>query len=260
MKKPTSIWLLIYPDTSLTALACAERILKVFESEDVLFPSSCGPDEQTRKSYHRPQILEQARTHEAFHMFLFRHNIIKYDCYLYYEKLPYFYCNFDKSMTASQWQTVRRFADQLAEALHPRLAILHISRSMHLSWSNEEEKTQRWMTFATQHIPVKFRETGPTGLGLITYFGGDILDMFGEKLLLSTPGIAKKLDWGGIRIDLFKDAWNTDVASFALAAKQARDHLSPAQAIADPVFNKDMRTVTFRSSPAWLKKQKHPSL
>jgi hypothetical protein len=112
------------------------------------------------------------------------------------------------------------------------------------------------MTFAASPTPVLFRDNGPLGLAMRTYLGQDVLELFGRDTLLATPGVPKVLDWGGVRIDLVEDMFGMPQEQLAEVWKHAMDHLSSRQVFAEPVFEDDGRTISFRPAQRWQARQK----
>jgi hypothetical protein len=99
---------------------------------------------------------------------------------------------------------------------------------------------------------VLFQDNGPLALAMRTYFGPDMVELFGRELLLETPGVTKALEWGGVRIDLAEDMFQIAQSELAVLWKHAMDHLAPSQVFAEPVFEDDGRTISFRPARRWI--------
>ena len=248
MNKPLLIALYMYPRLS-DQKAMAAPLLDSLEAGPDLIPSEWGRGEREKAPYDRKEVL--AGCGDPPYFFLYRKSVVKYsgDCDL--GAAPYVHFKFDKSTPPRKWPAILALADRVAAAVKARFGLLHIFRFDKVPWTSERERLQRWLALAAQPVPVRFYPNGALALGLRTYFGGDLVEMFGRELLLTTPGVVTKLDWGGIRIDLAEDLWNLDEeAAFDLWSK-AMDHLAPSHALARPVFEEDRMTVEFEPSEAW---------
>lgn len=242
----------LYPDPAQSTSQALNALMDALEASAKTTPSHFGPAERSKLSYSRQAVLDSASNFPGM-IHLYRDKALKYHGYFAFEKFtrPYLSMDFGKTLSSSQWNEVQKLSDLIASKLNVQFGILHVLRSGPFPWTNEEEKLQRWMTMAVQPIPARYAASGPLGLGSKTYFGGDILEIFGEERLLSTPGASRKLGKGCVCIDLVKDALNISVPELALQWKAAMHYLAPAQGFATPIFDEDCRTVEFEPSPQW---------
>ena len=254
LAKHVSIRFYAYPEESLTRENGAIALLDALEADSRLTPTSWGLDEREHNAYDRAQAERGGAVAVESHgdLHVRRDRVIRYSGYFSFGTPPFLTLDIGKGLASSRWPDVEKLADRVAAGLRVRFAILHAFRPSPFPWTNEEEKLQRWLALAAQPVPVRFRPNGPLGLGARTYFGGDILQMFGEDRLLGTPGLTTKLDWGGVRIDLGADTWSIGLPELAVGWKKAMDHLEPCGALAAPIFEDDKRTVEFQPSPAWI--------
>jgi hypothetical protein len=249
------VQLYLYPQLPFEGDETLAALLDAFEAHASFAPTHWSPSETARVAYNRQEILARTNTgaDSISAVYLYRAKGTKYDGHFDFTKFPFFSFQFDKSMAADQWPQFLNLADRVAAAAKVRFGIAHIFRPCVMPWVTEEDRLRLQMSFTAQPIPVRFRKNGPLGLGMRTYFGGDILDMFGRDLLLSTPGVVKTIGGKGIRIDLTEDLWNADDAVILNRWTAAMDHLSPARATAVPILLKSGRGFDFAPSPAWEK-------
>jgi hypothetical protein len=256
MTEIVRILLLMYPRIPAEA-GMLGRLLTAFEANPAFTPSRWGTNEQVRRSYSASEALAACEASNARFqaIFLSRPRVVKYSGYFDFARLPFVSFDFHKSFPAHRWSDILELADRVAAAVKPRLGILHIFRPTGQQWCTETDRLKRWMTFAAHPIPVRFRRYGPLGVGMRTYLGSDILEMFGRDLLLTSPALAEELSWSGVRLDLGEDMWNADPDEVVMQWKKVMDHLKQANALAEPEFEEDGRTVSFRPSPAWLNRR-----
>jgi hypothetical protein len=252
LEKPISIWLALHPDASLTNETLVARFLEVLESSTKFIPATWGLFERDRDPFDRAKVLATTKEPEES-FFLFRDKAIKYNAQISLRPHAFRFVsvNFHTSLSSATWPKVEEFSDLVASAMQAQFGVLHIYRPGQSKWTNDEEKTERWMEMAAQPYPSVFHDCGPPGLGMRTYFGGEILNLWGKELLSQVKAEFRELPWGGVRLDLAKDLWNLSRSEAARLAKQAVDSLASAEAFAEPVFHWDGRTVDFEPSMAW---------
>src|SRR5438477_2420 len=233
-----------------------ESLLDPFEVSPRLVPTGWGKSEQVSFDYKRNEVLSNIGRDpkQPVVLFLSRSLVVKYSGYSDLGKLSFISFEFDKSTAVKDWPEILSLADRVAAAAKARFGILHIFRPTVVPWVTEKDRLLRWINFCAQPTPVRFRPCGPLGLGMLTYFGYDILDMFGRSLLLKTPAIVRDLDSHGICIDLTTDLWNLGPDALLESWQKAMNHLEPAHTFAEPVFDEDCRTINFEPSPAWRKR------
>jgi hypothetical protein len=260
MSEIVRIVLLMYPRIPLNR-EMAVALLQALEADPAFAPSHWGPGERVRKPYSAEEVLAAADAagSRSLTIFLQHDKVIRYSGEVDFGRLPYMSFEFHKSFPAKRWPNLLDLTDRLAAAVKPRIGILHIFRLSTQPWVTEADRLGRWMSFAAFPIPVWFRSYGPLGVGMRTYFGQDIREMFGRDLLLASPAAAKALDWGGVRIDLAADLWDIDPIELVERWKTVMDHLEPSHALAKPLFDKDGRTIRFEPSQAWLERLKTPN-
>lgn len=252
MSKKIRINLIGYPEIPPEADA-PRNLLNVLEQNPRFAPSQWGATEREKLPFSRRDILANAAPSSSniSTTYLQRQKVIKYAGRFDFGRGPYFKFDFP-SLSAAQWPDLLQLSDSIASAVKPRFAILHIFRPGPSRWTTENERLLTWMEFAAYAIPRFFYPCGPLGLGMRTYFGGDVLQLFGRDLILSSPASVRELDWGGICVDLSDNLWNTSDDELVGRWKKVMDHLAPSRALAEPVFHKNHSSVDFTPSPAWL--------
>jgi hypothetical protein len=234
--------------------ATLRGIIMAFEESTRFLPTHWGPDERVRKPWHRDDVLRHARSltpPEGGTINMYRHKTVKYRGYFDVHTTPFLSFDFDRSMSAARWPELLALIDALAAVVHPRLGTVQIFRPPKEAWNSEEDKIEDYMEYCAYVAPVDLRPNGPLGLGMCTYFGGDVLQMFGRELLLSTPGVVTEFDWGGIRIDLTEKFWNAERSELIRRWITAMDHLAGAGAFAKPLFKEQIPSIKFLPSAKW---------
>jgi hypothetical protein len=232
-------------------------ILAAFEANPHCAPTHWGGDERVRKPYNRSDAIRFANKLEppvGGTIHLYRDRAVQYGGSFGVSKHPFISFDFDKSMVAARWPELLDLADSLASIFQPRFGTVHIRRSVG-PWKSEQDRLQALMHYCASTAPVDFNRHGPRGLGMRTYFGGDIVGLFGRDLLLSTPAIVTDLDWGGVRIDLGEDMWNINGENLLERWQSAMRHLEKAKAFAVPEFNQRHAAISFSPSPAWKERK-----
>lgn len=169
------------------------------------------------------------------------------------------------------------WADSLAVALQPAYGMAHlfadpiVSRVDSFSelnycenidypfqWQSETEKQWLWMRKSSELINERYPTNGPVGLGLRTYFGGDILALFGREFLLQAPGFVRELPWGGISIDLCQKPWEKEKEELLTSWSQIMAYLQQAEVMCKPVFAEAGNRVFFTPGEKWKQyREKH---
>jgi len=243
----TRITLRMYPLSSCDGNM--DALLDAFEADEKFAPTHWGGDERVRLEYKREDVVRHAKRPLAA-VYLYRDKAAKYGGGIDVSQAS---LNFeiDKSIAPGRWPEFLRLADRMASVVKPGFGTAHIVWSSTVPWVTEQDRIHRWMNFCAQCAPKDFRPNGPLGLALRTYFGGEILELFGRDLLLKTPIAVEELDWGGIRMDLAENMWDAKLEFLLERWMKAMDHLKPAEAMAVPHFLGDRRTIKFTPSPAW---------
>ncbi len=255
MSGPSRVQLELYPQLPFGGADALRALLDAFESAPLFVPTAYGLSETGRSSYDRVEVLARTPTSadSIGVVYLHRDTAVPYTAQLEFGRFPSISVASGKGFPAARWPDLLALADRLAAAVEARFGVVHAFGAKVTPWVTEEDRVQLWMSFCAQPTSLRFRLNGPLGLGMRTYFGGDVLALFGRALLASTPGVVRELDWGGVCIDLAEDLWGEDPASLRARWTRAMEHLAPAEALAAPVFLKSGRGVDFTPSPAWAR-------
>jgi len=231
------------------------RLLDVLESHDKFTPTHWGNSDLIKVAYSRSEIIKELKESRISQMCLYRKQSIKYsaDLDIYFNLRSYLSFEFNNSMPSEYWEYFFNLTDQIATIAQPRYGVSHIIWPSSTPWKNERDRLHLWMDYAASPLPIDFIPNGPLGLGLRTYFSGEVLEMFGRDLLLSTPAIVKELEWGGIRIDLVERPWEADIDTILDQWLKSMKHLETANVIAIPDFNENGRSVNFSPNIEWEK-------
>ena len=247
------IELMMHPGSGSEAGNLTAPFLQAFEDSPAFVPESWGRDERKRLPFRHDEALANHLSPDSKLkvIFLHRDSQIRFTGYADFGKFRFVTFEFHKSIAVRYRHELLALVDRLAAVVQSKFGVFHLFRKTAVPWVTDEDRILRWMSFCAQPIPVRFRANGPLGLGTRTYFGGEILSLIDHSLLLATPASVTELPWGGIRIDLADDLWDLDQSTLLQRWQRAMEHLAPSGIFAEPVFDKDNRTVDFKPSRLW---------
>jgi len=243
----------MFPSISLKEEVSLERLLKVFESHEKFEPNKWGNWERARLDYNKSEIINLANLDKIDEVYLHRKSLIKYSGSfdLNWSSRSYLDFEMNKSTSQKYWSTFFEIFDRVAEIVKPRYGLTHITWDVVRPWTNEHERLKDWMAYASNPAPVDYPH-GPCGLGIRTYFGGDILELFDREIFKTIPAIVTEMEWGGIRIDLVDKPWEADPELLFERWLDAMKHLEPAQVFAIPQFDEENgRWIRFSANKVW---------
>lgn len=229
-------------------------VLAALEANPYFAPTDWGRDERTRQPYRSRDVVSYVRGLRqpmGETVLLYRRKATRFDGYLTVHERPFLSFEFDRKMPEARWKDLLDWADRIADITHPRLGTLHRYGAPTDPWGSDQDRMADWMHYSAHCTPANFKPYGPIGLGMRTYFGGDVLELLGRRLLLKTPAIVKELAWGGIRIDLTDDLMNSSSSEILAAWGKAMKHLEKAKVFALPAFDERRSRITFTPSAAW---------
>ncbi len=256
-RRPVRAVIHLHAAADLGDAAVIGRLLDALEGHARFSPTHWGTDERIRLDYDRAEVLGRASQGGAIRqVLLHRKKSVKYEGHFDARKGSFVSFLFDDSLDAASWTNLLVLADQIAEVLRPRFGVVHRFLSTPSPWENDEQRVLTLMDFVAQPVPVRFNASGPLGLAMRTYLDADIADLFGRDLLLSTPAVVDELGWGGIRIDLLEDMWDSPAAALIERWNAATAHLAPSEALAEASPLKSRRGFEFGPSPAWKRRDK----
>ncbi|MBD8498792.1 hypothetical protein [Paenibacillus arenosi] len=248
-KLPSVFTISMFPSVSLDNEILLNSLLNVLEQIEQLIPTQWGPNEMTRLTYNKSDVLERvlASPFKDTEIYLHRTENLKYEgsFSLGYSFRSFLHFKFN-SMPRTLWPLLFELSDSIAQIVKPRYGNTHIFWPSTVPWKTDQQRLHRWMNFCAQPAPVNFGPVGPLGLGHRTYFGEDIVELIGESSLLNTPAIVSENEWGGIQIDVVKEPWLSTPDQLLSAWLQSMNYLQETEVLAIPNFNlKDNRTVQF---------------
>ncbi|MFB7816878.1 hypothetical protein [Paenibacillus chitinolyticus] len=255
-KDPNLFSISMYPTVSICDEQVLGNLLSVFENNTKFTPTQWGNSETIRVEYNRDEIIEKAiMERRVSEINLHRDKSVKYSGSFSLLTNPRSYLDFEfnKSMPQKLWPVFFELSDQIAENVKPRWGVTHIFWPPTYPWNSERERQHMWMNLCSQPVPVKFLPSGPLGVGIRTYFGGHILDLFGRDFLKKSPGIVTELSWGGIRIDIMDKPWEAEKEILLDKWLSVMNYLHSAHVLALPSFDEDHMGVSFSPNSAWKK-------
>ena len=242
----------MFPSIPLKEEATLERLLRVFESHEKFSPNKWGNWERIRLDYNKSEIIDLASLDKIDEVYLHRNLSVKYSGRfdINWKQSSYFSFEMNKSTSQKYWSTFFELFDQVAEIVKPRYGVTHVAWEEIIPWTNDRERLKIWMFYASDIVPKDY-QYGPHGLGIRTYLGGDILELFGREIFKTIPAIVTEMEWGGIRVDLVDKPWEADPELLFDRWLAAMKHLEPAQVFAVPIFQNDCTWVKFSANKVW---------
>lgn len=252
-KKMSLLNTIMYPAINQNKLEIANKLLSLFEDNEVFHPLMWGDTDMLKLEYSRAEILHRLE------------NGLASDIYIYGNKKSKLSAEFDfsfnvrstfgvsvgKAFPKKNWPDFFDLSDEIARICRPTFGVSHLFWNSNLTWTTEMEKVQHWMDTAADPVPVKFLQNGPLGLGMYTYFDGFVLDMFGRDFLLKAPCLVKELDWGAIRLDLMDKPWDANLGELLSTWMNVMEYLNSSNTLAIPIFSEDNDWIDFRPSENW---------
>ncbi|MGG4552085.1 hypothetical protein [Paenibacillus humicus] len=251
--KPYLFYTIMYPSVTKDKAMVMDQLLSVFDKYDKFIPNQWGDSELTKVDYNRPEILEKVINNKTSEVYLHRNNAVKYTAQFDLDLNVRSIFDFEahKLMSSKFWPAFFDLSDELATVSEPNFGVTHIFWPPTIPWETDEQRIHRWMNLASSPVPVEFHPNGPLGVGMRTYFGGYVLEMFGRDFLMNTPAIVTELEWGGIRIDLSEKPWELELNELILIWSRVMDYLETSNVLAIPQFREDKRTVLFSPNEVW---------
>jgi hypothetical protein len=251
--KPDLFSISMFSSVSLQEEERLNELLDVFENNEKLTPILWGNYERIRLKYNKAEIIEKVLTKKLDfeEVFLYRNKSIKYSSHFdtAVNLRPFFNLEVDKSMPKKYWQMFFELSDQIAEIVKPRYGVTSIVWTSKIPWENDRERLRRLMYYCETPAPVDF-PNGPLGVGMRTYFSGDVLDLFGRDIFKNIPGVVTELDWGGIRVDLYDKPWEVDPDKLFDKWMEVMNYLESTQILAIPSFKMN-KAIFFSPNNTW---------
>ncbi len=254
--KPNLFKITMFPNISLKEKDALEMLLDLFDKNEKLVPDKWGNSERVRINYDREEIVANVLTQNRRFddIFIYRNKkTIKYNGWFTTPKSnrAFLSFDFDKSISDKYYKEYFELSDNLAHILKPRFGVTTI-------WSDEIElndnnrKALFWNMFESRSVrPASFLPDGPVGVGLRTYFNEDMINLFGKEFLLNAPAYVEELEWGGIRIDLVKEPWNTEMELIFEEWIKVMDYLEEANVFSEYVFRGEDVMAKVITSDKW---------
>lgn|GEM_PF-1031746 len=254
--KPNLFKITMSPTVSLKEKETLEMILDLFDKNEKLTPDKWGNSERVRIDYNREEIVKNILTsNRSFDdIFIYRNKkTIKYTGWISMSKSnkAFLKFDFDKSMNNKYWVDFFELSDKLAQIFKPRFGVTTIwSDEMELNDYNSEALFRK-MLESRSSTPAKFLPEGPLGVGLRTYFNEEIINLFGREFLLKTPAYVEELEWGGIKMDLVKEPWNTEMELIFESWVKVMEYLKEANIFSEYIYRGEDVMAKVITSEKW---------
>lgn len=254
--KPELLSIAMFPGESFNTEESLGRLLDIFEANPKLFPTRWGNSEVVKVEYDRQEIIEKAASvGRISELYLHRDKAVKYSGMfdIHWNPRSFLKVDFHKSIPNKIIPALFEASDQIAQLVKPVYGVTHMFGPSVYPWGNDRERLQVWMDVCGYPIPVRFFPNGPLGIGVRTYFSGQILEMFGKDFLLSCPGEVRELEWGGVCIDVLKHPEEADGSALLDHWLTAMEYLQSSHVMAIPHFDDDRMGVSFSPNTIWKK-------
>lgn len=253
--KPTEILLSMFPSISLKEEETIEELISLFDDE-IMIPDKYGYDERIRMKYNKRELIENILTGNSKFDYVFLHKTdkgIKYNGWFITKKSDrsYFKFRFSKNMNKKYFQYFFEKCDSIASIIKPRFGIATMWQDGIEINDDEMQGLNSCMYESTEPIPAKFLSEGPLGVGLRTYFNEDIINLFGRDFLLNAPAYVEELDWGGIRMDLVEEPWNTEMDIVFESWIKVMDYLKEANVFSEYIYRGEDVMAKVVTSEKW---------
>lgn len=245
----------LFPTQAINGERLVE-VFNVFEAETKLQPEKWGHNERIRQIYNKEEIVtlvqEGIKTGKNIKdlLFLYRNKKLKYNSFFSTRQYPGTFFDFvckDKVREEEQ-KLIFELGDHIANIVKPIFGTTHI-----LFVESRIEQTMEYelLEICGQPYSAEFRSNGPFGVGLRTYFGEQLIEMFGRDFLMNTPAHVVGLEWGGIRIDLVEEPWKIDETTLMEKWKEVMAYLGQKDLFAKYEIRED-GTLGGRPTPGRL--------
>lgn len=254
-KLPNVFVISMFPSVSLRNEQILRNFFEILERFNLFTPTHWGHDERIRLNYDREEVIEKIIREKFSELHLHRTSSVEYSGYfnLNVSFNSFLQMKF-KSIPKNMWSQFFELSDCLAAEIHPRFGITHMFWPSVIPWQNERQRLHRWMNFSAQTAPVNFGPVGPLGLGNRTYFGNEMIQLFGKEVLHEAPASIKDLAWGGLRIDVVDPLWGASPDELLDSWLVAMEYFKTTELLAIPIFNiNDKRTITFNPNNRWIR-------
>jgi len=245
----------MFNSVSLGEGKALEQLLETFNKSEAFVPTDWSNNEGIYVEYNPEQLIKQVDEHREniSSIYLRGRKNVRFKGKLITEQSKSSFLNFDfeKNMPRKYWNTLFYLSDKIAEVVKPRFGVTHILWPSAIPWKNHRERIHMWMNLCAQFTPVKLVNHGPVGVGLRTYFGGDIMELFNRDFLLKTPAKVYELSWGGICIDLVDKPWEAELGEILDSWIKVMKYLGTARVFAIPSFDEDCKGISFRENETW---------
>ncbi len=248
----------LFPTELLGSELNLNKLLDVFENRKEMAPTHWGTNERPRFKYDRAEILNKVINEKETEIFLHRSKEPKYTCYFDTLNINrfknYFGIEFNISMKEKYWESVFKFSDEVSEIVKPRFGVSGIVWNRELEIRSERDKLLSLMIYTSQESPLDFPKYGPSGVGMKTYFGKEVIKLFTKELLMEVPAVVTESEWGGIRIDLSEKQWEDSPEEMFQTWIKVMEHLEKSKLLAIPNI-KESGFIDFTPSDMWKNKE-----
>lgn len=253
--KPNLFRISMFPNVELKEQNLKE-LLNIFDEDDKITPEQWGNDERVRLKYDKEEIIDKvsSESNKFDYIFLYRNKkVIKYDCWFSTKKVnrSYLKVEFSKNMNKKHWEYFFDVSDSIARITKPRFGVTTMWSDEMLLKDDEEKAMFENMLMSRGPVPANFLSEGPLGVGLRTYFNEDIINLFGRDFLLNAPAYVEELDWGGIRMDLVEEPWNTEMDIVFESWIKVMDYLKEANVFSEYIYRGEDVMAKVVTSEKW---------
>lgn len=207
--------------------------LKVLSESDVAATHWSSSDGGPRVPFDADDITALVDGSPSNHaVYVFRSTNPRWEFSASLSRRPFLFFDGDASDSADV-SAIATTLVELDNLYEPDISSTWFGPELEWTWSTPHQRDLLRLLHAVLLAPSDYYRMGPGGLGVRTLLGPHYVKQFGRDRLLGTPVHIMELAWGGVRLDLVEDPWNTSMERLVDAWRRGMEHLSPAGIFAD---------------------------
>lgn len=218
------------------------KLLEILEESPIAIPTHYSKHERGSLEYNRKQLLELIQSgNVVYEFYVFRRKKEpRYEASIDIGPRPFIDIEFNPTTAEKYWPDIFNLTHALVGIFKPDLAAVHIwppyDRDSSVDYSKPllDGVDKEYIDFDLMHeaayiVPASYRQTGPTGLAMRTYFGPHYVKQIGAKFLQKTPAIVSTVFDDIIQVDLTEKPWLLDKQSLLSHWRKAVNHIKKSK-------------------------------
>ncbi|NFG40686.1 pentapeptide repeat-containing protein [Clostridium botulinum] len=249
----------LFPKELLSNEENINSLLDLFENEEKFLPTHWGTFERPKFKYDRYEILNKVLNEKKDMIFLHRNKAPKYTCYFDLSNKDdlcnYFTVQFNNKTPKKYWDDIYEFSDKIAEVIKPRFGVSGLVYNAPIYIKSKLDELLNLMLYTSQESQADFPKCGVRGLGMKTYFGDSLLNLYGKDIIMDIPAVINRLKYGGVSIDLSENHWLEESEILFNSWKICMEYLNKFDILAS-FTAKESGCIDFKSNELWDKNKK----